>query len=297
MLYIQEESTLIEEVRQAGIGNGIAVEIFKFLIVATFGNIVALLTNKAIKYIVFAGKIINQDVSMINQLLGNFFGIILVILLCLGVEKRTALSLALKKEHICKQYLKGMFVGVIMISSIVLIGICFRIFIFHKNDIEINILIMLLFFFGFMLQGFYEEIIFRSYFMLSIIRKYNIVVAVSVNSFFFGLVHIANNGFQIIAFLNLILFGIFESMYLLKTGSLLGTSAIHGIWNFAQGNFYGFNVSGIKVSQSLFTLKTRNLEIFTGGDFGLEGSMLSTAILIIAIMMIMRNKTEKLREV
>ena len=70
------------------------------------------------------------------------------------------------------------------------------------------------------MQGFYEELVFRGFFMISIIRKNTIFVAVMVNSILFGLTHGFNNGFQVLALLNLILFGIFESIYLLKTGNI-----------------------------------------------------------------------------
>ncbi|WP_308803256.1 CPBP family intramembrane glutamic endopeptidase [Agathobacter sp.] len=144
---------------------------------------------------------------------------------------------------------------------------------------------------GFLLQGFYEELVFRGFFMISIIRKNTIFVAVMVNSILFGLTHGFNNGFQVLALLNLILFGIFESIYLLKTGNIWGISAIHSMWNFIQGNIYGFNVSGMAQSQSIFIFKISNCEIFSGGTFGLEGSLLTTIVLLSAINMVILYNT------
>jgi len=37
------------------------------------------------------------------------------------------------------------------------------------------------------------------------------------------------------------------------------------MWNFIQGNIYGFNVSGMAQSQSIFIFKISNCEIFSGG--------------------------------
>ena len=98
-------------------------------------------------------------------------------------------------------------------------------------------------------------------------------------------------GFQVLALLNLILFGIFESIYLLKTGNIWGISAIHSMWNFIQGNIYGFNVSGMAQSQSIFIFKISNCEIFSGGTFGLEGSLLTTIVLLSAINMVILYNT------
>lgn len=262
---------------------------------SSFANIVMLFTEKIIENIFFGGNFIEKEISTMLQLFASILGIVLIIIFCIFIEKRTIASMGIIKKHICKQCLKGIFVGSLLISFIVFLGVCFNVFVLSKiNSAVNNNMILVLFFFGFMLQGFYEELIFRSYFMLSISRRHNILMAVIANSILFSIVHISNNGFQAIAFFNLVLFGIFESIYLLKTGSIFGTSAIHGMWNFMQGNFYGFNVSGIKQYESLLTFKTGNFEIFTGGNFGLEGSLLSTIILMIGIaIIIMLSKAKK----
>ena len=63
------------------------------------------------------------------------------------------------------------------------------------------------------------------------------------------------------------------------------------MWNFIQGNIYGFNVSGMAQSQSIFIFKISNCEIFSGGTFGLEGSLLTTIVLLSAINMVILYNT------
>ena len=60
--------------------------------------------------------------------------------------------------------------------------------------------------------------------------------------------HLANSGITVLAFLNLTLFGVFASVYFIKRGNIWGIGALHSIWNFVQGNFYGIRVSGIETS-------------------------------------------------
>lgn len=296
MLYTQEDNTLVEEIRKMGKGNRVWVEILKFLAVSVSANLIMVFVGEIIKKVFLQEALISEDISMLIQLYESVLGIGLVILYCYGIEKRSIMSMGLIKKHICKQYIKGVCVGALLISAIVMIGVLFNIFIFDVRNVNVDIKIMFLFLGGFLLQGFYEEVVFRGFFMISIIRKNTIFVAVMVNSLLFGLTHVLNNGFQVLALLNLILFGIFESIYLLKTGNIWGVGAIHSMWNFIQGAIYGFNVSGMPQSQSLFTFKINNCEILNGGTFGLEGSLLTTIVLVSAINMVVLYKKKLILE-
>jgi hypothetical protein len=62
-----------------------------------------------------------------------------------------------------------------------------------------------------------------------------------------------------------------------------GASAIHFIWNFTQGCFYGISVSGTGDTESIFrTVQVSQNSFLTGGNFGVEGSIFTTITLIIA---------------
>lgn len=291
MLNTQEYVTLVEEARKTGKGNRVWIELLKFLAVLISANLIMVFVGEIIKKVFFQEPVINEDISMLFQLYESVLGIGLVILYCCVIEKRTIMSMGFMKRHIFKQYIKGVCVGALLISVIVLMGILFNIFVFDGSNSNLNKKIILLFWVGFVLQGFYEELVFRGFLMISIIRKNTILVAVVANSLLFGLTHGLNNGFQVLALFNLILFGIFESIYLLKTGNIWGVSAIHSMWNFIQGDIYGFNVSGMAQSQSIFIFKISNCEIFSGGTFGLEGSLLTTIVLLSAINMVILYNT------
>lgn len=291
MLNTQEYVTLVEEARKTGKGNRVWIELLKFLAVLISANLIMVFVGEIIKKVFFKELVINEDISMLIQLYESVLGIGLVILYCCVIEKRTIMSMGFMKRNIFKQYIKGVCVGALLISVIVLMGVLFSIFVFDGSNSNLNKKIILLFLVGFVLQGFYEELVFRGFLMISIIRKNTIFVAVVSNSLLFGLTHGLNNGFQVLALFNLILFGIFESIYLLKTGNIWGVSAIHSMWNFIQGDIYGFNVSGMAQSQSMFIFKISNCEIFSGGTFGLEGSLLTTIVLLSAINMVILYNT------
>ena len=296
MLDIWEGVLTDRETRKRGQGNIIWIEILKFLAVILSVNLIMVFVIEIIKKVFFQGRLINEDISMLIQLYGSIIGIGLVILYCYGIEKRKLACMGIIRNCFFQEYMKGILVGGFLISVIVLIGELLGIFVSDKINQSLNIKIILLFFFGFLLQGFYEELVFRGFLMISIIKKNSIFVAVMINSLLFGLTHGFNNGIHVLGLLNLVLFGIFESIYLLKTGNIWGVSAIHSMWNFVQGSIYGFNVSGMAQSQSLLTFKIESGEILNGGTFGLEGSLLTTIVLTSSIIIVVLYKKSNLCE-
>ena len=204
MLYKQENITLVDEVRKTGRGNRVWIEILKFLAVLTPINLIMVFAGEAIKAALFQKSVINEEISMIIQLYECALGIGLVVLYCCCIEKRTFMSMGFMKRHVCKQYIKGACVGAMLISALVWMGVLFNTFIFNGFNVNLDKKSIFLFLGGFLLQGFYEELVFRGFFMISIIRKNTIFVAVMVNSILFGLTHGFNNGFQVLALLNLI---------------------------------------------------------------------------------------------
>ncbi len=49
----------------------------------------------------------------------------------------------------------------------------------------------------------------------------------------------------------------------------------HITWNFFQGGFFGFNVSGA-TTEAIYPVIVLKNNLLTGGDFGLEGGLLTT---------------------
>ena len=158
---------------------------------------------------------------------------------------------------------------------------------------------ILLFLGGFLFQGMSEEVIFRGYLMNSIGATQKTYLAVTISAAAFSLAHAMNPGFGILIFINLTLFGIFASLYIICFDDIWGACAIHSIWNFTQGNFYGISVSGSGNYESVFrTSSESGYKILTGGDFGIEGSIFTTAVLLTAIFLVMIkiNKNQSANE-
>lgn len=227
---------------------------------------------------------ISSEVSLkpkyfIPSLLCTGFGTLISIIYCRFIEARHLSSMGMRKEKAVTHYLQGLAVGLLLISAIVLIPAVFGI-----NRIalctNINFGLIGLYLIGFLIQGMSEEFIFRGYFMNTLASRHNPVIAVIVSSCAFSLAHIFNPGYNLLIFFNLALFGAFASLYMIYFDDIWGVCAVHSIWNFTQGNFYGISVSGTGNTESIFrTTAASSSAVLTGGDFGAEGSIITTIVL------------------
>ena len=107
-----------------------------------------------------------------------------------------------------------------------------------------------------------------------------------------------NPGLTILAFLNLLLIGIFLSLYVIKTNDIWGAAGYHSMWNFVQGTFYGISVSGTNVGSAVLSSEIKPGNIFlTGGKFGMEGSIVATvvmaAVLVLGMLYYNRKETKQ----
>ena len=137
---------------------------------------------------------------------------------------------------------------------------------------------------GWLVQGASEEILCRGWIMQSLGARYRPWLGVLVSSLVFAALHLLNPNLSAIAIVNLFLFGLFAAVYALWEGGLWGVFAIHSVWNWAQGNLFGFEVSGTApAGGTLFNLQETGADLVTGGPFGPEGGLAVSAVLLLGI--------------
>ena len=223
------------------------------------------------------------DWLMVVQLFSTVIATVMAILFCLWIEKRKPASMGLRRGGAIKEYLVGAGVGILLISLCVGLATVLGSFSFAIVSFPIGMWIAYLI--GFLIQGMSEEVLCRGYLMVSITRKNSIPVAVAANAVMFALLHVFNPGIGVIPLVNIALFGAFASVYALKRGSLWGVCAAHSLWNFFQGNVFGIQVSGMGVSVSPLQATLQNESSWLhGGDFGIEGGIVTTLILSLALL-------------
>lgn len=244
------------------------------------------ITNDIKKTIELSTEINMQAKYLIPSLLCTVFGTLISIIYCRFIEARHLSSMGMRKKKIGIHYLHGLGIGLALMTIIVLISLIFGI---EKITLcsEINFGLIGLFLLGFFLQGMSEEFIFRGYLMNTIGANHHPYIAVGISAAAFSLAHIMNPGFSLFVFFNLAIFGVFAGLYMIAFDDIWGACAIHSIWNFTQGCFYGISVSGTGDTESVFrTTPISASVLLTGGDFGIEGSIVTTIVLLGAISVI-----------
>ena len=136
--------------------------------------------------------------------------------------------------------------------------------------------------FGWIVQGATEEIFTRGWILQSISKKKSVPVAIIINSALFAFLHLLNPGISAVSFFNILLVGLLLSLMAIYYQNLWMVCGFHSSWNFFQGNIFGFEVSGVKPEGgSLFQFHTNGSDLFSGGSFGHEASLITTLIFII----------------
>ena len=134
----------------------------------------------------------------------------------------------------------------------------------------VGVLLMLL---AFVAVGFYEELLFRGYYLQNLKDGINPATAVLASSAAFGLAHLGNLNASLTSTLGIFAAGLFLAFAWLRTQSLWLPIGIHIGWNFLQGPVFGFEVSG-NSTPSLVRHVVNGPELITGGAFGPEAGLL-----------------------
>ena len=213
-------------------------------------------------------------------------------------ERRMFWTTGMERNGIFKKYSRGALVGVVMITIPVVLLALFGLLKFESDPKTWEgwaalpgVLILLV---GWIVQGAAEETLTRGFLLPIFGIRFNPLMGVLISSGLFASLHLFNANLNFIAMINLFLFGVFASIYAMQEGSLWGVFAIHSVWNWAQGNLFGLEVSGSQFgATSLLNLKEIGPDIFTGGAFGPEGGIAVTLVLIAGCGFIYYLATQK----
>ena len=204
------------------------------------------------------------------------------------VEGRSLASMGFTHRNILPRYAAGMGLGAGMIFLIAALTGLMGGLHFEGFAQEVPWGLLVLFFVGFLIQGMGEEVLCRGFLMVSAANRVPLWAAVAINTIFFAALHLFNTGISWLALLNLLLYGLFASLFFLRTDQIWGIGALHAMWNFVQGNVLGIPVSGQVSSTSLVhcTPAQESAALINGGGFGLEGGIAASIVLLGAIALL-----------
>lgn len=213
--------------------------------------------------------------------------------ICLIQQRKMRTLGFIFSKRMIKQYLIGLGIGFVMFSAAV--GICAMTGSLSLSVApNFSVALFAAYCVGWFFQGMSEEALCRGFSITSVARRNNLVLAVAVNSIAFACLHLGNPGIGVLPMINLTLFGVFASVVFIKTGNIWMVSAIHSVWNLVQGNLYGIQVSGNDLMNTVWVSNMdTSRSIINGGDFGLEGGLGVTIVLVAGILVALYIKVGK----
>lgn len=185
----------------------------------------------------------------------------------------------------------GLIVGAASISFAVLIAAIFGGMQVQTNDaagrtaIGLTLAVSLV---VFTLGAAAEEAYFRGYILQTFARAQMVWLAVVLTSLYFAAIHLRNPNVSNLAIFNTCLAGVWFVIAYLKTQNLWFPFGIHLAWNWVQGAIFGVPVSGITslMTAPLFRQTEKGAELWTGGDYGVEGGIACTIAIIVSGVLI-----------
>jgi hypothetical protein len=135
-----------------------------------------------------------------------------------------------------------------------------------------------------------EEVLFRGYLFQRACELFGSILASFLFATLFAAVHFANPDVSLTAVLNTFLAGLFFCGLFLATRSLWTVAATHVSWNLMHALVAGVPVSGFRFSESLFRTSGQGASLLTGGEYGPEASIWSTAAIVMGLLILFRSR-------
>lgn len=126
-----------------------------------------------------------------------------------------------------------------------------------------------------------EELIFRGYPFQMLAGRYGTYQILLPAAVLFAAAHAGNLNSSPLGLFNTFLWGVLLGYAVLRSGDLWLPTGIHFGWNFTLPLF-GVNLSGFRVGMTGYKLEWRAGPLWSGGDYGPEGSLL-TLLLVVAL--------------
>lgn len=224
----------------------------------------------------------------------QFIAFLAVVPIMYGLfEKKKGWSLGWRDSEALVKVRDGSLLGAVMISIVFFLIWGLQGIDIKGGELDSDILLsQLSSFILFAFVAVNEELFSRGYLQGLIHYHFGTISAVLGSTLVFTLLHSLNPGalHHPVPLLNIFLVGILLSVSRIVTGSLWVPIGIHLTWNFFQGSVYGFAVSGLEV-ESVLTIEAVGPSFISGGNFGAEGSIVSSLVTLAALYWIWRRYT------
>lgn len=219
--------------------------------------------------------------NIISVLCSYIFSAVILLFFVKYFEKTTFEYFGFSKENNLEAIKVGTGLAIFSIVGIVAILLMSNnISLTLTKDFKIGTIIILIILI--LIQGFLEEVVFRGYLMTRLAAKKGKWIAILLSSLFYLVFRMSNPTTSKIDLLNIFLISVVMSLLYWYFDNVLVIAIFHAFWNCISGLVFGFNLSGIKLSDSIFTVAAiSDKQILIGGSYGIEGSIIVTVFFAI----------------
>ena len=206
------------------------------------------------------------------------------------IEKKPLSEMGLTKRF--GNYFIGVLIGILLLVVSVAVIVLTGNIEFQGVFKNANIPIILLLFGGFVIQGASEEFLCRGIVLQTLKEKSSMWVAIAISTTMFIIPHWSSLFagemiYGVIGVINLVLISIIFSLLTIRLGSIWIACGLHSFWNAILYAVFGLNLSGNdETVAAVFNMQSVGKNIWNGGEYGVEASIITTAVLAIAAIFI-----------
>ncbi|WP_321319963.1 type II CAAX endopeptidase family protein [Labilibaculum sp.] len=251
-----------------------------FQLIGTF--VLALASNKDLLEMLQNQADNSTSSFLVIQFFGTIGTLLLIWLFTRFIDRKKMIDLGLSFQKRTKDIIYGLLAGFIMMGAGSLIlyfsgNLTFNSITFNLIGLAQSVVL-------FILVSINEEVFVRGYLLRNFMDSMNKYIALISSSLIFMALHLMNPNVSLVGITNIFLAGLLLGIGYIFTKNLWFPLALHFSWNFFQGPIFGFEVSGTS-SSSLISQSIQGNEILTGGQFGLEGSIIATVLCSLGIVL------------
>lgn len=185
-----------------------------------------------------------------------------------------------------KNFIFGLLIGAITFAFAATLGIGGGGLSFSLNSAPSGDIVrtMVVSFLIFAAAAAFEEALFRGYILQTFVRSELTLFGVVLTSLLFATVHNANPAATVLSWVNTFIAGMWFAVAYLKARDLWLPFGLHLAWNWTQGSIFGVEVSGLAeiVKDPLLRESDAGPAWLTGGDYGIEGGVITTVALVLS---------------
>ena len=232
-------------------------------------------------------KLLMENKMMLLMMVSQLFGTLFTVWIFQKfINRESFTSIGLEFSGYKDDFVSGLLLGV----GLIVLGFG-TLYIFNflsVASIQFSLIDQLFYLSLFAVVSLNEEIAIRGYILQNLSSSFNKYIALVLSSLVFMIMHIGNPNMSAVPLFNLFLAGLLLGVYCIHKNNLWFPIGAHITWNYFQGPVLGFEVSGNDVD-SIFIQSLNGSELITGGEFGFEGSIILTVLMIIGIVYLDRR--------